>query len=71
MKHSTTMLSDVSKMKYKLDSKVMSKAVRIENVIRRKFNIKSKLKDIECYTSQMLFVFNHHAVIVLVDKYHN
>jgi DNA-binding protein len=70
MKHSTTMLSDVSKMKYKLDSKVMSKAVRIENVIRRKFNIKSKLKDIECYTSQMLFIFNYHAVIVLVDKYH-
>ena len=65
------MLSDVSKMKYNLqDNRLMSKLTRIENVIRKKFNIKSKLKDIEAYTSQANFIFNNHEIVLLVNKYH-
>jgi len=71
MKSTVTMLSNVSKINYDLqDNRLMSKLVRIENVIRKRFNIKSKLKDIECYTSQTNFIFNNYEVVLLVDKYY-
>jgi len=73
MKSTVAYLSSISRMKYNIEkNSLINKLSGLENTVRKKFNIKvnTKLKDIECYTSQCSFIFSNCEVIFLVDKFY-
>jgi hypothetical protein len=73
MKSTIAYLSSISRMKYDIEkNSLINNLSRLENTVRKKFNIKSntKLKDIDCYTSQCSFIFSNCEVIFLVDRFH-
>jgi hypothetical protein len=62
-------LSEISKMIYDLQNKnILNKIEKLELKIRKKFNIDSKLIDIECYHSQVLFDFKNIDLIIECNK---
>ena len=62
-------LSEISNMIYDLQNKnILNKVEKLESKIRKKFNIDSKLLDIECYSSLILFDFKNIDIVIECDR---
>jgi CRISPR/Cas system type I-B associated protein Csh2 (Cas7 group RAMP superfamily) len=62
-------LSEISEMIYDLQNEnILNEIEKLELKIRKKFNIDSKLIDIECYSSQVLFDFKNVDIIIECNK---
>jgi CRISPR/Cas system type I-B associated protein Csh2 (Cas7 group RAMP superfamily) len=62
-------LSEISEMIYDLQNEnILNEIEKLELKIRKKFNIDSKLIDIECYSSQVLFDFKNVDLIIECNK---
>ena len=62
-------LSEISNMIYDLqDKNTLNEIEKLESKIRKKFNIDSKLLDIECYSSLVLFDYKTIDIIIECDR---